>query len=152
MSVHRHRLSNVDPLTKTATCAVCGPVAILRHQTTWRCRTAKRARKYVSPEAKARRILKGREYAREKRKPYRVALDTKCARCGFVAEHPCQLDIDHIDEDHTNDAPANLQTLCANCHRLKTWRACHNEQGEFVGYAAWTRKGRRGSKNYAPLP
>jgi len=43
-----------------------------------------------------------------------------CVKCGFVAEDPCQLDVDHIDGDHSNDDPANLQTLCANCHRLKT--------------------------------
>ena len=40
--------------------------------------------------------------------------------CGFVALHPHQLDVDHIDGDHRNHDPANLQTLCANCHRLKT--------------------------------
>jgi len=32
-----------------------------------------------------------------------------------------QLDIDHIDGDHTNEDPSNLQTLCANCHRYKTY-------------------------------
>jgi 5-methylcytosine-specific restriction endonuclease McrA len=31
-----------------------------------------------------------------------------------------QLDVDHIDGDHTNNELNNLQTLCANCHRLKT--------------------------------
>jgi 5-methylcytosine-specific restriction endonuclease McrA len=31
-----------------------------------------------------------------------------------------QLDVDHIDGNHANDDPSNLQTLCANCHRLKT--------------------------------
>jgi 5-methylcytosine-specific restriction endonuclease McrA len=34
--------------------------------------------------------------------------------------HSCQLDVDHIDGDHDNNDPENLQTLCANCHRLKT--------------------------------
>ena len=43
-----------------------------------------------------------------------------CEKCGFLAEHQVQLDIDHIDGDHKNDDPSNLQTLCANCHRLKT--------------------------------
>ncbi len=33
---------------------------------------------------------------------------------------PCQLDVDHIDEDHDNNDSNNLQTLCSNCHRLKT--------------------------------
>lgn len=43
-----------------------------------------------------------------------------CGICAFVAVHPCQLDVDHIDGNRTNNEPDNLQTLCANCHRLKT--------------------------------
>lgn len=43
-----------------------------------------------------------------------------CEKCGFIPEDRCQLDVDHIDGDHTNNALHNLQTLCANCHRLKT--------------------------------
>ena len=44
-----------------------------------------------------------------------------CDYCGFIALHLCQLDLDHIDGDHSNNEPENLQTLCANCHRLKTY-------------------------------
>lgn len=44
-----------------------------------------------------------------------------CENCGFVALHPCQLDIDHIDGNKTNNQDSNLQTLCANCHRIKTY-------------------------------
>ena len=51
----------------------------------------------------------------------RRAKDTKCANCGFVALHRCQLDVDHIDGNRDNDAADNLQTLCANCHRLKSY-------------------------------
>lgn len=40
--------------------------------------------------------------------------------CGFVAKHPCQLDVDHIDGNRENNDISNLQTLCSNCHRLKT--------------------------------
>jgi hypothetical protein len=43
-----------------------------------------------------------------------------CETCGFIAENPCQLDVDHVDGNGANHDPANLQTLCANCHRLKT--------------------------------
>ncbi|AZU99595.1 HNH endonuclease [Vibrio virus vB_VspP_SBP1] len=53
-------------------------------------------------------------------KEYQVHRKDHCERCGFVPEHPCQLDVDHKDGEHTNNAPENLQTLCANCHRLKT--------------------------------
>ena len=49
---------------------------------------------------------------------YRDAKDTQCNRCGFKALDPCQLDVHHIDEDHDNEHPENLETLCANCHRL----------------------------------
>lgn len=44
----------------------------------------------------------------------------KCQLCGFIAQHSCQIDIDHIDGNHENEAPNNLQQICANCHRLKT--------------------------------
>ena len=44
----------------------------------------------------------------------------KCECCGFKAVHRIQLDVDHVDGDHTNNLHSNLQTLCANCHRLKT--------------------------------
>jgi len=42
-----------------------------------------------------------------------------CETCGFIGD-ACQLDVDHIDGNHKNNDPINLQTLCANCHRLKT--------------------------------
>lgn len=45
-----------------------------------------------------------------------------CERCGFKPEHPCQLDLDHIDGNSNNNHPDNHQTLCANCHRLKTFK------------------------------
>ena len=48
-----------------------------------------------------------------------------CERCGFIAEDPIQLDVDHIDADRSNNSTDNLQTLCANCHRLKT--KIHND-------------------------
>lgn len=44
-----------------------------------------------------------------------------CEQCGFIPEHMCQLDVDHIDGDKLNHDKSNLQTLCANCHRLKTY-------------------------------
>jgi hypothetical protein len=46
--------------------------------------------------------------------------EDKCSRCGFVPEDMVQLDVDHIDGDRSNNDYLNLQTLCANCHRLKT--------------------------------
>ena len=61
-----------------------------------------------------------REIHRKERKPYRDFLKDSCEKCGFIPEHTCQLDVDHIDGNHYNNAEENLQTLCANCHRLKT--------------------------------
>jgi len=64
------------------------------------------------------------KWAASKKKDY-------CECCGFVATHRCQLDLDHIDGDHANNEDSNLQTLCANCHRLKTWmnRDWENKKG-----------------------
>ncbi|WP_243299139.1 HNH endonuclease signature motif containing protein [Bacillus litorisediminis] len=58
---------------------------------------------------------KDANYGNYKKKKY-------CEKCGFVAEYPCQLDIDHIDGDRTNGDSSNLQTLCANCHRVKSYK------------------------------
>lgn len=52
---------------------------------------------------------------------YLALKKTYCEHCGFVAIHRCQLDVDHIDGNHFNNDTSNLQTLCANCHRLKTY-------------------------------
>lgn len=57
---------------------------------------------------------------RIKKVSYKSYKKDSCEKCGFVPEHSCQLDVDHIDCDHSNNSPDNLQTLCANCHRLKT--------------------------------
>ena len=56
-----------------------------------------------------------------KKRRYRLHLENKCSNCGFVPIHICQLDVDHIDGDKSNNCISNLQTLCANCHRLKTY-------------------------------
>jgi len=46
---------------------------------------------------------------------------TICEACGFIPIHICQLDVDHIDGNHDNNNSDNFRTLCANCHRLKTF-------------------------------
>lgn len=63
-------------------------------------------------------------------KPYRRHKQNSCATCPFVALDSCQLDVDHIDGNHSNNDPSNLQTLCANCHRLKTKL---NQDGAYSG-------------------
>lgn len=51
---------------------------------------------------------------------YKKHKKESCEQCGFIPVHMCQLDVDHIDGDRTNNDLSNLQTLCSNCHRLKT--------------------------------
>lgn len=78
-----------------------------------------------------RRMRKGLAGPAKQRPPqsgwpnYRRAKKDSCERCGFVALHPAQLDVDHADGNGLNHDPSNLVTLCANCHRLKT--AIHND-------------------------
>ena len=47
-------------------------------------------------------------------------------RLGFVCStkgntlHSCMMDLDHIDGNHYNNIPDNIQTICKNCHSYKT--------------------------------
>lgn len=60
----------------------------------------------------------------------RLHKGSQCQACGFVAVDRIQLDIDHIDGNRGNNDPSNLQTLCANCHRLKTKRNMDGSYGQ----------------------
>lgn len=53
-------------------------------------------------------------------KPWILHRKKTCEECGFIPKWIGQLDVDHIDCNKNNNDPSNLQTLCANCHRLKT--------------------------------
>jgi hypothetical protein len=53
-------------------------------------------------------------------RPYQKYKGEQCEFCGFIPIHTCQLDVDHKNGDKRDNRPENLQTLCANCHRLKT--------------------------------
>lgn len=66
---------------------------------------------------------------------YRADKKDKCDMCGFIPKHKCQLDVDHIDGNHNNNNKDNLQTLCANCHRLKTFL---NNDGWYVNKSGIT--------------
>ena len=105
-----HKLININEEQRTADCKECGQVKIKRRPNgKWRCKVGwkKGAKVYRS----------NKRYD----KLYRNHKKDICERCGFVPEHRCQLDVDHIDGNHNNDNLSNLQTLCANCHRLKTY-------------------------------
>lgn len=112
MGAHVHKLTDKNFEARTAVCAVDGPVAIKLYGNTYSCEVAYRAYK-----ARVKRDRIGHQ-----------ALDWKdlktdtCAHCGFVALDPCQMDLDHINGDRHDHRPENAQTLCANCHRLKSYR------------------------------
>lgn len=71
-------------------------------------------------EVHRRKTIYRKRCASCRKRPYVYNKGDRCCKCGFVAEHSCQLDVDHIDGNHANNDISNLQTLCANCHRLKT--------------------------------
>jgi 5-methylcytosine-specific restriction endonuclease McrA len=104
MGKHVHKLSKINKEHRTAVCSNCGEVSLktkgkaINGSPKWGCSVAKRQNK--SPWLKHRKET--------------------CERCGFIPEHISQLDVDHIDGNKTNHSLSNLQTLCANCHRLKT--------------------------------
>lgn len=77
---------------------------------------------YASVESLKKQRKRSQLQSRLIARPYLAFRKDKCERCGFIPEHICQLDVDHIDTDHFNNDPKNLQTLCANCHRFKTWQ------------------------------
>lgn len=88
------------------------------------CAKYMRNRYFEDPE-KQRAIAKtwrdkNHEKIRLRRYPHSKFKKNQCESCGFNAIDPCQLDVDHIDGNKLNNDKINLQTLCANCHRIKT--------------------------------
>jgi len=71
---------------------------------------------YQSEQSK----LKENKRAKTKDYSYRRVKTNICSMCDFTSIYPCQFDVDHINGNHQNNNTSNLQTLCANCHRLKT--------------------------------
>jgi len=83
------------------------------------CKVNKRERRKDKGRLLLRRTCYGCR-VKKKTHPYLKYKKSACEECDFVPVHSCQLDVDHIDGDHSNNEPSNLKTLCANCHRLKT--------------------------------
>lgn len=105
-----HILSNIDEKSMTADCAVCGKTFLKKRY---------KQKKDGSEKYRCHSIYMLNK--KRSRRPYREHLKDSCEKCGFVPEHTIQLDIDHIDGNNFNNDLSNLQTLCANCHRLKTY-------------------------------
>lgn len=116
-----HRLSDLDLEAGTATCAHCGPVKVRQHGKGIPrcCNTPARGSK-GTPQTTLERNRRWRLANPNRNAPYRVHLGELCESCGFVPVHRVQLDLHHRDGDPDNNDPSNLQTLCANCHRLVT--------------------------------
>lgn len=47
----------------------------------------------------------------------------KCIRCGT----PENLQVNHKDEDFTNNSPENLETVCGSCHMKAHWAEWRNK-------------------------
>jgi hypothetical protein len=121
-----HVITDVDEFSNPlrGTCSKCGSNVLVtmwwskvEQRTFYRCR---------QPQDSASRAYRERRRAAgipPGVEAYRMFLKSSCERCSFVPEDTCQLDIHHQDGNHENDDPKNLQTLCANCHRLVHVRA-----------------------------
>lgn len=81
------------------------------HKSGWRskCKSCQGGPRYRGPRK------------RPWKEPIQKPATPTCAFCGFQSLHRCQMDMDHKDGDHSNTDPENLQWLCSNCHRLKTY-------------------------------
>lgn len=53
----------------------------------------------------------------------RKHMKQKCETC----ETSKSLQVHHVDQDHTNNTPSNLQTLCKHCHGF--WHATQKRRG-----------------------
>lgn len=97
-------------------CLICrrNPVALSGKTPTGKLRFKKRCEPCIK-RSRAIRLNGHRDLVLRHKKDH-------CEEFGFKAEHPCQLDVDHIDGNRENATPSNFRTLCANCHRLKTHR------------------------------
>lgn len=54
------------------------------------------------------------------RRIFRQQFFIPCEHCGKIPEHISDFEIDHKDADRRNNNLENLQSLCVECHRIKT--------------------------------
>lgn len=70
----------------------------------------------------SRKVLRPKSYHWRARKHRKSA----CEACGYTK----RLAVHHCDQDHTNNNPLNLQTLCTHCHNY--WHATAKRLGKTV--------------------
>jgi 5-methylcytosine-specific restriction endonuclease McrA len=97
----------------------------------WKCHDARTSEKHglkrISQITAKRQGKTETEYKNQFH-PYLKHRKDYCENVDGRLGHKCtativwngQLQVDHIDGNHSNNNPENLQTLCANCHSLKT--------------------------------
>lgn len=103
-----------------------------------KCRFKKRAKKHGLTEKEYRKKVREttaknrgetyQEYLTSVRNKYlgkKNYCENKDGRLEFKCTakiiHMTMLQVDHIDGNPSNNDPSNKQTLCANCHRYKTF-------------------------------
>lgn len=92
-------------------------------------------------ECSRKRAREYRQNSRDKVGTYKMTKG--CEVCNFKAEHPCQLDLDHIDPstktykgshksydagwswDRIQEELAKCVVTCKNCHALRTYKEGH---------------------------
>lgn len=72
-------------------------------------------------EACTKSPIKARGGIKPHKKNYCENIDGRLGfKCTSTIVDTCQLDLDHIDGNHFNNIPKNVQTICKNCHSVKS--------------------------------
>jgi len=90
--------------------------------------TLKEYKRLCNEKVAAKRGISLNEYFRQskiKRQGKKSFCENKDGRLGYVCTakiaHDIMLEVDHVDGNPSNNSDENIQTLCANCHRYKTF-------------------------------
>lgn len=107
-----HSLTNINEDALVGDCAICGTSVRIRKSYRSKTTGTQFYRCYVKYYVTKTHI----------ERPWEFHKKEYCETCGFKAVHECQLTVDHIDGNRYNNEISNWQTLCHNCHALKSWK------------------------------